>query len=128
MARPLGVSDTEGMSMKMTDRLRSAAWGPPFFVCAGWAALSVALVWGVTGMEQSRNPPSCYGIGWGCTPDPGGAALLFGVFIVFPGLILGCSAIAALGFFGVSRRARMMAVNWAAGALMVALLMVLLSG
>lgn len=113
------------MRTRLTTRLRQARWGPPYWAYIGWSALSIAIVYGSTWLEQRGSPPSCYGIGWGCTPDPAGSAALFAAVIVVPALVFGCSLIAILGLLGVSRSDRLLAVNAVSGALVAGLVLVI---
>lgn len=70
--------------------LRRATLG----VIGGWAALVAATWWG-TEVSHRRNPPSCYGIGWGCTPDAATTA-------VFAGFLFGVVALVLLVVLGVT--------------------------
>lgn len=66
-------------------------WRRPALAClASLAAVAVG-VGGVavgTAIEQTANPPTCYGIGWGCTPDAGTTALLVGFIVGAPALVV----------------------------------------
>lgn len=62
---------------------------------AALAALPVGLfVWCLTAVEYAKNPPSCYGLGWGCSLDPtssgvvGGILWLVGVGAVAVALVI----------------------------------------
>ncbi|MDP9068469.1 MAG: hypothetical protein M3N53_09050 [Actinomycetota bacterium] len=44
-----------------------------------------------TWLEHRVNPPTCYGIGWGCTLDAGGAGFFVGFFWLYA---CGCVALA----------------------------------
>jgi hypothetical protein len=37
------------------------------------------LAWGVETYRQSKHPPNCFGIGWGCTLRSGDVGLLTGI-------------------------------------------------
>ncbi|MDP9405458.1 MAG: hypothetical protein M3O86_02495 [Actinomycetota bacterium] len=60
-------------------------------------AVHLVLMWAVVAMEQRRNPPTCFGIGFGCTPEPGTTALLWGVIVAVPVtlVVLGGAALTA---------------------------------
>lgn len=65
-------------------RFRHALRGLAAVSCA--ALVSVGAVGLLTWLYQRQRPPTCYGIGWGCTPDAGTSALLYGFVIVIPGV------------------------------------------
>jgi hypothetical protein len=57
--------------------------------CAGLASLGfVVLMLVVVGVaaaiEQAVHPPTCYGIGFGCTPDAFSTVVLLGMFVGAP--------------------------------------------
>ena len=43
-----------------------------------------ALVALVVGLQQAENPPTCYGIGFGCVPGPWSTAALVGAIFYAP--------------------------------------------
>lgn len=54
-----------------------------------WAVLGIVyalgtahslLTWLWAWLEYRQNPPNCYGLGWGCSLDPGGAAFFTAFF------------------------------------------------
>jgi hypothetical protein len=58
-------------------------------ISAGLAALALVMlalvaVGAVTAIEQHAHPPTCFGIGFGCTPDPFTTALLVGMIFGAP--------------------------------------------
>lgn len=70
--------------------LRRATLG----VVGGWALL-VGATWLGTEVSHRRNPPSCYGLGWGCTPDAATTA-------VFAGFLFGVVAVVLLVVLGIT--------------------------
>lgn len=78
-------------------RLREAFWRPPYVTLLGWAAAGtpVACLW--TAWDQAANPPTCFGIGWGCTPDAEATAALFAIIVGVPACVLGTLVFAGLG-------------------------------
>lgn len=97
----------------------------PLVACAVSLA-AVALALGAvalgTAIEQAAHPPTCFGIGWGCTPDPGTTALLVGGLVGAPAVAIAW----VLTWVGwtVSRhrtaRARRIATWWPAWVLLAA--------
>lgn len=87
-----------------------------------WAALGVSGLMGVTvypltilalWLRDRSSPPSCYGLGWGCSPDPG----TMGSFVAvgwFYGL-----CIAAIGLAVTEPFWRRIAVARSLGALII---------
>ena len=45
------------------------------------------LAWASVAWDQHQDPPTCEGIGWGCTPGPGFAGFFAAIFWLF-GLIV----------------------------------------
>lgn len=45
-------------------------------------------IWAATAAHQAEHPPTCFGIGWGCTPDPASTAALLGIFVVGPAFVV----------------------------------------
>lgn len=91
-------------------------------VLGGLVALVVAA-------EQSRNPPSCSGIGFGCELGPGGTAALLAVFFYAP-LVAGIAALVAVlqVILPRQRRATSVVALVTAGALVLAALGFIASG
>jgi hypothetical protein len=54
------------------------------FTVLGLAVLGVVVVGVATAIEQYAHPPTCFGIGFGCTPDALSTAVLIGWFIGAP--------------------------------------------
>lgn len=79
-------------------------WWPPYALFAGWVAVSIPLLYFITVHDQALHPPTCFGIGWGCTPDPASTVGLYLIFIATPALVVGTVVLAVLGFFGRSTR------------------------
>lgn len=60
------------------------------------AHLAVAVLLGIGALvayaglwlEDRANPPTCYGIGWGCTPDPGTSMFFIGWFVLAPAFVV----------------------------------------
>jgi hypothetical protein len=92
------------------------------------AALALGAVALGTAIEQAANPPTCYGIGWGCTPDAGTTALLLGWFVAAPAVAI--AWILTWVGWAVTRhrteRARRIATWWPTGVLAVAALVIAL--
>jgi hypothetical protein len=70
-----------------SDHHTASTWRRP--TSAGVAALGlVVLTLGVVGagtaIEQAANPPTCFGIGFGCTPDALSTVALLGMFVGAP--------------------------------------------
>lgn len=55
-------------------------------------AVAVAAVAVGVAIEQAANPPNCHGIGWGCTPDPATSALLAGMIVGAPTVVVAWAA------------------------------------
>jgi hypothetical protein len=76
-----------GMDTSGSDHRTAPSWRRP--TSAGLAELGLVvlalLVVGVaTAIEQRAHPPTCFGIGFGCTPDPSSTAVLLGMFVGAP--------------------------------------------
>lgn len=61
-------------------------------VTAAAVAVAVAAVAVGVAIEQAANPPNCYGIGWGCTPDPATSAFLVGMIVGAPTVVVAWAA------------------------------------
>ncbi len=85
-------------------RRTDSLWWPPYAVFAFWAAVSVPVVYWWTVHQQAVNPPTCFGIGWGCTPDPGSTVALYLTFIVTPVLVVASLISAVIGLAGCKTR------------------------
>ena len=46
--------------------------------------VGLGLVVAVTWIDQRANPPTCYGIGWGCVPDSATVGVLSGFVVGLP--------------------------------------------
>ncbi|MBW3659232.1 MAG: hypothetical protein KY457_11380 [Actinobacteria bacterium] len=46
--------------------------------------IGALVTWGGLWLEDRANPPTCYGIGWGCTPDPGTSMFFIGWIVLVP--------------------------------------------
>jgi hypothetical protein len=62
-------------------------WRRP--ACAGLASLgfvvlTLVVVGVATAIEQAVHPPTCFGIGFGCTPDAFSTVVLIGMFVGAP--------------------------------------------
>lgn len=57
-------------------------------------AIGTLLTWGALWLEDRAHPPTCYGIGWGCTPDPGTSLLFIGWFVLAPAFVVSTVSIA----------------------------------
>ena len=75
-------------------KLHSRSFPWVVLVIAGALALPVALLVILgTWLEYQESPPTCYGLGWGCTPGPGST----GVFAaVIWGMAWACVAVPML--------------------------------
>lgn len=65
---------------------------PAWFATAAFVvavAAGIGAVGAGTAIEQAAHPPTCYGIGWGCTPDPATMAMFVGMFVGLPTLAVG---------------------------------------
>ena len=73
-----------------------------------------------TAIEQAANPPTCFGIGWGCTPDPGTTAFLVGWIVGAPALAV--AWVLTWGGWALTRhrtgRTRLVATWWPAWVLL----------
>lgn len=84
-----------------TSRNRLSAESLPYAILGGWViggALAV-IVW--TAIDQAAHPPSCSGIGWGCSPDPFTTVVIFGCFVM-PYLMAVGAAVVGLGWLARS--------------------------
>lgn len=66
--------------------------GRPRVLPALAASLGIVLLWLIvvfvaTSITQAVRPPSCFGIGFGCTPDAGTGTLITGLVIGLPALV-----------------------------------------
>jgi hypothetical protein len=52
-------------------------------VCVALAVIGVA-----TAVEQRANPPTCVGLGFGCTPDAGSSVVLVGTLFAPPVIVV----------------------------------------
>ncbi len=50
----------------MKSSLRFAA---PYLVLTAWWLIGAGAFYALSAAEQAAHPPTCFGIGWGCTPD-----------------------------------------------------------
>ena len=111
-ARP--GADTRDMVTDTSEPARQlSSWTPllrrrstPWFLYAGVVALAVVATLAVgaaTATEQAADPPTCFGLGWGCEPDPASvmaffALLLAGPYVVVSGAALAVSELAGERF------------------------------
>jgi hypothetical protein len=50
----------------------------------GFVVLILVVVGVATAIEQAVHPPTCFGIGFGCTPDAFSTVVLLGMFVGAP--------------------------------------------
>jgi hypothetical protein len=50
----------------------------------GFVVLMLVVVGVATAIEQAVHPPTCFGIGFGCTPDAVSTVVLLGMFVGAP--------------------------------------------
>jgi hypothetical protein len=97
-------------------------WRRP--TCAGLASLGLAtltlVVIGVaTAIEQAVHPPTCFGLGFGCTPDALSTVVLLGMFVGAPAVAVAW-VLTVVGWASTRRRSDRMnrwATWWPAGLL-----------
>lgn len=87
-----------------TRRRTDSLWWPPYVVFLFWVAVSVPVLYLVTVREQTANPPTCFGIGWGCTPDPASTIGLYLMFIAAPALAVAAVILVVAGLLGPRTR------------------------
>lgn len=108
-APPPPTSVTPG---RWTTRVGPALHGVLVVVVA--AVAHVLLVVGTVAVDQHGSPPTCYGLGWGCTPGPVSSGLLWGMFVVVPATVV-VIAVLALTAALPSHRTRRVAAYGVAG-------------
>ena len=96
---------------RVDPKRRDTFWWPPYAVAFATAVLSLPIVYLVTYIDQKNTPPPCFGLGWGCTLDPGSTVAFFAALIALPVFLAASVAVAVMGFFGLrTRRARLLVV------------------
>lgn len=50
--------------------------------------LGALVAWGGLWLEDRADPPQCYGIGWGCSADPGTSMFFIGWFVLAPAFLV----------------------------------------
>ena len=89
------------------ERLKAKAdirWWPPYAIIASWILAGAPLLYFVNVRDQAVNPPTCSGIGFGCTPDPSTTVGLYLIIIAGPALIVAAAILALLGLLGPRSR------------------------
>lgn len=82
-------------------------------VAAASGLAVLGAVWAGTAAHQAEHPPTCFGIGWGCTPDPASTAGLLGIIIVGPAfVVLIATLLISLGIAWRRERAEAWARRW----------------
>jgi hypothetical protein len=74
-----------------TDLRNASSWQRPATACLATlvlAVLAVVVVGLATAIEQHANPPTCFGLGFGCTPDAYTSAVLVAVFAGAPAVAI----------------------------------------
>ena len=101
------------MEAQPVGRQRDTFWWPPFAMTLGWALLSLPAIYWITYLDQRDQPPACFGLGWGCTLDPGSTVAFYAILIALPTLLVSIVVIVGLGVVGPQTRPARL---WAAGA------------
>jgi hypothetical protein len=109
--------DTSG-----NDHRTAHAWRRP--TCAGLASLgfvvlTLVVIGVATAIEQAVHPPTCFGIGFGCTPDASTTVILIGMFVGAPVVVVAW-VLTVIGWVSTRRRSERMnrwATWWPAGLL-----------
>lgn len=60
---------------------------------AGLLGIGALVTWGGLWLEDRADPPTCYGIGWGCTPDPATSMFFIGWIVLVPAFVVSTVAI-----------------------------------
>lgn len=84
-----GMDTPEDMPTSSVSRRRPVAASLAALAVAVTATIGVGVV---TAIEQAAHPPTCYGIGFGCTPDAITTALLVGGIFGLPALAVAWAA------------------------------------
>lgn len=96
-----------------TQKRPDSLWWPPYVVFVAWLAISVLVLFVLTARDQAANPPTCHGIGWGCTPDAATTVALYLMLVALPALAVASVIFAAVGLLG--RRTRTFRLTLSAG-------------
>jgi hypothetical protein len=106
-----------------------SSWRRPATACLttlGLVAAALVAVGVATAIEQRVNPPTCFGIGFGCTPDAVSTVYLVGFFFAAP-VVAAAWLLTAVGWAVTRRRsdqANRTATWWPAWLLAVGLAVV----
>jgi hypothetical protein len=82
------------------------SWRRPLsagFTTLGLVVLAVVVVGVATAIEQYAHPPTCFGIGFGCTPDALSTVVLIGWFLGAP-IVVVAWLFSAIGWLMTRRR------------------------
>lgn len=89
-----------------SDHGTGRSWQRPIVACLvtlGLVVLILAVIGVATAIEQHANPPTCIGLGFGCTPDAYTNVVLGGMFVGVPVLAVAWTSIVA-GWLVTRRR------------------------
>jgi hypothetical protein len=109
--------DTSG-----SDHRTARPWRRPtraVLATLGLVMLTLVVVGVATAMEQAAHPPTCFGIGFGCTPDAYTTVTLLGMFVGVP-VVAVAWTLTVIGWVLTRRRSDRMnrwATWWPAGLL-----------
>ena len=104
------------------DAGRSVRWHAALAAAAAVGAVLAGV--GITALdvwlEQQARPPTCFGIGWGCTPDAATTAVLIAFVIGVPTLVVATLVIMGGWLLARARPTAGRAVMWVPGLLVLA--------